>query len=82
MYIWLKTSARHTVDPRVMKEGIDENHPWVTDDDAASTGCDCVYLDVYIHSSLNLEKTQQRNHKRIKTQVCTDETVLSPVNTG
>ena len=33
MHIWLKTSERHKVDPRVMKEGIDENRPWVTDDD-------------------------------------------------
>ena len=32
MYIWLKTSERHKVDQRVMKEKIDENHPWVTDD--------------------------------------------------
>ena len=32
MHISLKTSERHKVDPRVMKERIDENHPWVTDD--------------------------------------------------
>ena len=32
MHIWSKTSERHKVDPRVMKEGMDENHPWVTDD--------------------------------------------------
>ena len=32
MHIWLKTSERHKVDPRVMKEEIDVNHPWVTDD--------------------------------------------------
>ena len=31
----IKTSERHKVDPRVMKEGIDENPPRVTDDDLA-----------------------------------------------
>ena len=25
MHIWLKTNERHKVDPRVTKEGIDEN---------------------------------------------------------
>ena len=32
MHIGLKTSDRHKFDPRVMKERIDENHPWVTED--------------------------------------------------
>ena len=31
MHIWLKTSERHKAYPRVMKERINENHPWVTD---------------------------------------------------
>ena len=32
MHIWLKTSERRKMDLRVMKERIDDNHPWVTDD--------------------------------------------------
>ena len=31
------------------------------DTGAWSNGCDCVYLDVYIHCSLNLKKTFQIN---------------------
>ena len=31
MHIRLNTSERYKVDPRVMKERIDENHPWVTE---------------------------------------------------
>ena len=36
-------SERHKVDPRVMKEGIDENHPWVTDDAIDKEGGQCVW---------------------------------------
>ena len=28
----MKSSEGHKVDPQVMKEKIDEKHPWVTDD--------------------------------------------------
>ena len=51
MHIWLKTSERLRVDPRVMKEGIDENHPWVTDD---GRGYTCTLLEPFIdHNTAN-----------------------------